>query len=270
MSKNEIVAFQNAGLPVKDLATFAQNLARAQTNIAVKGGEDFLKLSKHDGLWYYGATDTEVQEGSLWAINPASLRMGYMAWGKGEVLGKKLLPILSGQTVDQSTLPNVGAPWSETVAMQLRCMNGDDAGVQVEYEQNSYGGKKAFAELLQAFQVQIATDQVNIVPVVVMKSDSYSHKQYGTIYNPIFEIVKWVSIQGNVEAPAAEDDGEEEIGQAHQADNAVVTPATTPPPTKARRGAVGGAAHASTAAQAAVDPPAAKPAVVRQRRRSAV
>lgn len=264
MSKNEIVAFQNAGLAIKDLGQFAKALATAQTGIAIKGGEDFLKLSKRDGLWYYGASEVEVQEGSHWAINPGSLRMGFMAWGKGEVLGKRLLPILSGQTVDRATLPNVGAEWSETIAMQLRCMNGDDDGKQVEYEQNSYGGKKAFAELLQAFQVQIAQDQVNIVPVVMMKSDSYEHKQYGTIFNPIFEIVKWVSLSGAVAEAAAE---QEDEGEAGQPDTPAQAAAAVAPakPAKARRGAVGGAAPA--AAAAAVEP--AKPAVVRQRRRPA-
>jgi hypothetical protein len=262
MTKTDVVAFQNAGLPVGNLAQFAQVLAKAQTSIALKGGEDFLKLSKRDGLWYYGADEVEVQEGSQWAINPASLRMGYMAWGKGQVLGKKLLPILSGQVVDQATLPSVGAPWSETVAMQLRCMSGEDEGKQVEYEQNSYGGKKAFAELLQAFQIQIAQDAHNIVPIVVMKSDSYTHKEFGLIYTPIFEIVRWISM-GGAPTPAAVDQVEGEVEE--------VTPQPEPlhaaqTATKPRRSSVGGTAPA---AAAVVEPaPAAKPAVVRQRRRS--
>lgn len=264
MTKTDVVAFQNAGLPVGNLGQFAKALATAQTNIALKGGEDFLKLSKRDGLWYYGADETEVQEGSEWAINPGSLRMGYMAWGKGEVLGKRLVSILTGQTVDRATLPNVGADWSETIAMQLRCMNGEDEGKQVEYEQNSYGAKKAFANILQAFQVQIAQDQVNIVPVVVMKSDSYTHKEYGLIYNPLFEIVRWVSLSGS-EASAAEP--EEEV-QAEPAAASETAQASTPAkPDKPKRAAVGGAATpAATVASAAA---ATKPAVVRQRRRPA-
>lgn len=268
MTKTDVVAFQNAGLPVGNLGQFAKALATAQTNIALKGGEDFLKLSKRDGLWYYGASETEVQEGSLWAVNPGSLRMGFMAWGKGEVLGKRLLPILSGQSVDRSTLPNVGAEWSETVAFQLRCISGEDEGKQVEYEQNSYGGKKAFAGLCQALQVQIAQDQVNIVPCVVMKSDSYDHKQYGTIFNPIFEVVKWVSLSGVV---ASADVTESDDGPGEAASPEAGTP-TPPAPQKPRRAAVGGAAAVETVAAVAGAAPLAtpaKPAVVRQRRRPA-
>ena len=267
MTKTDVVAFQNAGLPVGNLGQFAKALATAQTNIALKGGEDFLKLSKRDGLWYYGASETEVQEGSMWAINPGSLRMGFMAWGKGQVLGKRLLPILAGPAVDRSTLPNVGAEWTETVAMQLRCMSGEDIGKQVEYEQNSYGGKKAFAELLQAFQIQIGQDQVNIVPLVVMKSDSYDHKEFGRIYTPIFEIVKWVSLQGGEVSSAVEEgetgtDDDEEVTDAAQGSAAPAPTASA----KARRASASGAAPAVVVTEAVAAP--TKPAVVRTRRRS--
>ena len=260
---NDIVAFKNAGLPVGDLAQFQKNLAQAQSNIALKGGEDFLKLSKNSGEWIYGASEVEVQEGSHWAINPGSLRMGYIAWGKGEVLGKKLLPILTGQMVDKSTLPNVGAPWDECVAFQLRCMNGEDEGVQVEYEQNSYGAKKAFSAIVQAIMQQTTKDTVNFVPVVVMSSDSYQHKTYGTIFNPIFEVVKWISMGGVEVAQEAEE--EEPETSAPTASTSTATPTaqtSTAASVKKKRSAVG----AADAAAAPVSE-SAKPGVVRQRRR---
>lgn len=259
MSK-DVAVFKNAGLPVGNLLQFQQQIAKAQTNIAVKGGEDFLKLDKRDGEWRYGASETDVQQGSRWAINPASLSTGFIAWGKGEVLGKRMLPILTGQEVDQATLPNVGAKWDQSVSFQLRCLNGEDEGVQVLYEQNSYGGKKAFAGILQALQVQIAQDQINIVPVVVLKSDSYEHKQYGLTYNPIFEIVDWISMDGTA-APAAEESSDEPQGEV-QAASEPAPPAK--PAAKPKRAPVGGAA-AVAAVETATD--ATKPVVTRQRRR---
>ena len=260
---NDIAVFKNAGLPVGDLMQFQKALANAQANVAVKSGEDFLKLSKHDGSWIYGADETEVQEGSHWAINPASLRMGFISWGKGEVLGKKLLPILTGQMVDRNTLPNTGAAWDDCVAFQLRCMNGEDEGTQVEYEQNSYGAKKAFLNLIEAIQLQITRDTVNIVPVVTLKSDSYQHKMYGLIYNPIFEIVKWISMGG-----VAVDAEVEEETQGQQPAQAAAAPAAAPPPAqKPKRAKVGEAAPAAPAAAAPATAPDPKPAVVRQRRR---
>jgi hypothetical protein len=39
---------------------------------------------------------------------------------------------------------------------------------------------------------------------VKLKKDHYQHKSYGKIYTPVFEIVEWISMEGEpeVEAPA--------------------------------------------------------------------
>jgi len=57
---------------------------------------------------------------------------------------------------------------------------------------------------------QVEKDQSKPVPVVRLKKDHYQHKAYGRIYTPVFELVEWVSIDGErdepeaVEAPAAD------------------------------------------------------------------
>jgi hypothetical protein len=38
---------------------------------------------------------------------------------------------------------------------------------------------------------------------VRLKKDHYAHKSYGKIYTPVFELVEWVSMDG--EAPAADE-----------------------------------------------------------------
>jgi hypothetical protein len=40
------------------------------------------------------------------------------------------------------------------------------------------------------------------VPIVTLGKDHYQHKSYGRIYTPVFEIVEWVSMDG--EEPVAE------------------------------------------------------------------
>jgi hypothetical protein len=47
------------------------------------------------------------------------------------------------------------------------------------------------------------------VAIVRLKKDHYAHKSYGKIYTPVFEVVEWVSMDGEpepapeaVEAPA--------------------------------------------------------------------
>ncbi len=161
--------------------------------------------------------------------------------------------------------------WTNPTKIQVYVRKFDSRGNETSELVKPEGGKKAFADLLQAFQVQIATDQVNIVPVVTMTSDSYEHKQYGTIFNPLFTIVKWISLSGVAVEPAAED-GEDEAEDVkpqpeplHAAQ--VATPAK--PAAKPRRGAVGGGAPAEATKPVETVSSAAKPAVVRQRRRPA-
>jgi hypothetical protein len=61
---------------------------------------------------------------------------------------------------------------------------------------------------VQALAVEIAAqvekDQSKPVPVVKLGKDHYTHKSYGRIYTPVFEVVEWVSMNGEADAPAAE------------------------------------------------------------------
>jgi hypothetical protein len=40
------------------------------------------------------------------------------------------------------------------------------------------------------------------VAVVRLRKDHYAHKSYGKIYTPVFEVIEWVSMDGEAEAPA--------------------------------------------------------------------
>jgi len=63
------------------------------------------------------------------------------------------------------------------------------------------GGKRSVQTLAVALAEQVEKDQTKPVPVIRLKKDHYSHKSYGKIYTPVFEIVEWVSMDG--EAPEA-------------------------------------------------------------------
>ena len=65
------------------------------------------------------------------------------------------------------------------------------------------GGKRSVQTLAVALAEQVEKDQTKPVPVIRLKKDHYSHKSYGKIYTPVFEIVEWVSMDAE-EAPAVE------------------------------------------------------------------
>jgi hypothetical protein len=65
------------------------------------------------------------------------------------------------------------------------------------------GGKRAVQTLAVALAEQVEKDQTKPVPIVRLKKDHYAHKSYGKIYTPVFELVEWVSMDG--ENPKADE-----------------------------------------------------------------
>jgi hypothetical protein len=99
------------------------------------------------------------------------------------------------------------------VGFSLKCVNGEDAGLEVRYTVTSVGGKRAVQGLAAAIAAQVETNPDLPVPVVRLKKEHYQHKEYGRIFTPIFEIVGWVNLDGKAtsgeaaaaEAPAADE-----------------------------------------------------------------
>jgi hypothetical protein len=87
--------------------------------------------------------------------------------------------------------------------MSLKCISGEDKGMEARFTTTSVGGKRAVQTLAVALAEQVEKDQTKPVPVVRLKKDHYAHKSYGKIYTPVFELVEWVSMDG--EAPKADE-----------------------------------------------------------------
>ena len=188
-------------LPI-DPAALSTALATAMQTMGGGDGDfQFMKMTKA-GEFMFGADETEVQEGSLWAIDPRSIVKGFIKWSEGgELVGEEMAPIFGGQPIIKSALPESGVGWTEQVGFALACTNGDDKGTQCLYKSNSKGGLKAIKSYLSALQGQLATDPANSVALVALSSDFYKHKTYGRIYNPIITIESWMALD-STEAPA--------------------------------------------------------------------
>jgi len=86
---SNLTTFGGANLPsVKALSGALRSIQSASG----ASGTVILKMDK-TGHWVFGADQTEVEDGSIWAVNPFSFVHGYIAWGKGEVLAEKLVPV---------------------------------------------------------------------------------------------------------------------------------------------------------------------------------
>lgn len=225
---NQIALFAKGGLPTADMTHFKKSVVAAGNALRqVTGGTPFLRMQK-DGTWVYGSDNTEVEEGSLWAINTFSMELGYIAWGEqgsrdeGTVLGRKMALIGEGRPVERGELPDVGAEWSPCVGFMLMCISGEDKGTVVKYETNSVGGRNAFSDLFQLVQKAVEEGSDKLIPVVELDSDSYPHKKYGKIYTPLFAVKKWTMPDaaelggGGSPAPAKTEPQEEKAAPVEQ------------------------------------------------------
>ena len=205
---NAVSKFGGAGLP--SVASLSSALRNIETDIG-GGGMVILKMDR-TGHWVFGADQTEVEDDSVWAVNPFSFVHGYIAWGDGTVLAEKMASVTD-------PLPETGpAPeaakrgWEMQVGVTLACTNGEDQGMQARFSATSVGGKRAVQTLAAAIAEQVEKNPAKPVPLVALRKEHYQHKSYGRIFTPIFEVVNWASLDtGPDEAP--EPEVEEEVAQ---------------------------------------------------------
>jgi hypothetical protein len=91
------------------------------------------------------------------------------------------------------------------IGMTLACTNGEDEGLQARYSVTSVGGKRAVQALAVAIAEQVDKDQTKPVPVVRLKKEHYQHKSYGRIFTPVFDLVKWVSMDAEAAGETVEE-----------------------------------------------------------------
>lgn len=198
---SNLVAFSQAGLPaVSQLST----ALRAAAQQAAPIGMVILKMDR-TGHWIFGADQTEVESGSKWAVNPYSFVHGYIAWGDGAVLGEKMVSMTQPLPETDAAPPGASKGWEQQIGVSLKCIDGEDAGMEARFTTTSVGGKRAVQELALAVAAQVDKDQSKPVAIVTLGKDHYQHKSYGRIYTPVFEVQEWVSMDGKAEAaPEAE------------------------------------------------------------------
>jgi hypothetical protein len=195
---SSLVTFSQANLPA--VSTLSSALRSIQAEVG-PSGVVILKMDK-TGHWVFGADQTEVEDGAVWAVNPFSFVHGFIAWGDGEVLGEKMTSVSNPLPELDEAPPSAKKGWETQVGMSLKCISGEDKGMEARFTTTSVGGKRAVQTLAVALAEQVEKDQSKPVPVVRLKKDHYAHKSYGKIYTPVFELVEWVSMDG--EAPAVE------------------------------------------------------------------
>jgi len=191
--------FNLANLPqVKSLSTALRTI---QAEVGPTGVV-IIKMDK-TGHWVFGADQEEVEADSTWAVNPFSFVHGYIAWGDGEVLGEKMVSVSDPLPEMDDAPPMAKRGWETQVGMSMKCLSGEDKGLEARYTTTSAGGKRGVQTLAVAIAEAVDIDPSKPVPVVLLKKEHYQHKSYGRIFTPLFDIQSWVSMDG--EEPVVEE-----------------------------------------------------------------
>ncbi len=197
---SNLVKFSGANLPsVASLSTALRTIA---TDVSASS-TSIIKMDR-TGHWVFGADQTEAEDDARWAVNPFSFVHGFIAWGDGEVLAEKLVPVTEPLPELEAAPPGAKKGWEPQTGLSLKCITGEDAGMEARFTTTSVGGRKAVQALAVAIAAQVEKDQGKPVPVVKLGKDHYTHKSYGRIYTPVFDVVEWVSMDGEADEPAVE------------------------------------------------------------------
>jgi hypothetical protein len=189
-----------AGGALTSLAALQTALAKVNTAAIIgRTGLPMLLFKREgSGTWGYGQKRTIPEAGSRWAVNPFTFKYGCICFNDAnKVVGEHLVSISQPKPLI-TDMQDLGFPWQEQWAVNLKCLSGADAGVEVVFKATTDGGIKAAAIMVDLVRDRINNDQHDgkIVPIVLLEKDSYQHSQYGRVWYPVLNTVDWTSLDG--------------------------------------------------------------------------
>jgi hypothetical protein len=216
------VAVMPAGGALASLTALGTVLNAVDTaSVIGRSGMPMLQFKRDGGgVWSYGQKRIVVEDGSRWAVNPTTFKWGYICFDKSKkVVGERLVSV-SQAMPSLAELPDKGFPWQEQWAVNLKCLDGADAGTEVIYKPTTVGGLQAVAGLIEAVRDRLDSSQHDnkVSPIVLLEKDSYLHSDHGKQWTPTLTIVDWMSLDGPPPVPE---------------------PASPPPPEQPRRRRIG-------------------------------
>jgi len=199
------VASAPAGGALASIASLAAALANVPIGIGRTGLPMMLFKSREDGgTWGFGQRRTIPEEGSRWAVNPLTIQWGCISFGDGnKVVGERLVPITQPKPLI-ADMPDTTFPWQEEWSVNMKCLDGADAGVEVIFKATTDGAIKAIVLLVDELRNRLNGNQHDgkIVPIVLLEKDGYQHPKHGPTAIPVLTIVDWMPLDGPAPTPA--------------------------------------------------------------------
>jgi hypothetical protein len=139
-----------------------------------------------EGTYSFGRKRVIPEADSHWAINPFGFKYGWVYFDAANKPHERMVPV-SQPKPDFAALPDVGFKWNEQWSVTMKCLNGADAGIEVNFKMATVGGVKAIAGTLDLIRDRMNGGQHNgeVVPIMLLEKDSYPHSQYGRVWEPV-------------------------------------------------------------------------------------
>jgi hypothetical protein len=185
------------------LAALQAAFSSVDTSSLVVGSGRPLMLfkSREGGIWVFGRKRVTPEMDSQWAFNPLSFRWGFVCFDDQNKPTERMVSI-SQPKPDVTTLPDLAFPWQEQRAVDMRCVTGVDAGVEVTLKVNTVGGVQAIDGMIATVLNRLNSKHGGkVVPIALLKSDSYQHPERGKIWIPVLDVVDWMPFDGPAPAP---------------------------------------------------------------------
>ena len=194
------VAPAPAGGAHTSLAALQTALANVNTAAIIGRTGLPMMLFKREGsgTWGFGQKRTIPEADSRWAVNPLTFKYGYICFGDAnKVLDERLVPISQPKPL-VTELPDLGCPWQEEWSVNMKCLSGADAGVEVVFKATTDGAIKAIVLMVDEVRDRLNSGQHGgkIVPIALLEKDSYQHVKHGPTPYPVLNRVDWMSLDG--------------------------------------------------------------------------
>jgi hypothetical protein len=197
----ELVPVGNSANALQDLDLGLGNLSNSISDTGIGSGLPFLGISK-GGWWHYGQEGIRPDPLATLAVNIRSARHGYICWKDGKPYDRMVAANQPLPPVHE--LPDYGAKWELGLSIEMAFISGKDKGVKVLYKNNSIGGRKAIAKLVEQIQRQRLTDPSKLIPIIKLETYAYDNKKFGgETTNPVFTLVGFTDGRSAIEAPKA-------------------------------------------------------------------
>ena len=186
---------------VMDPSDLASALLGSKVAAPAATGVVFIRMSFDTGEWTLGSDQEDVTDEEVLILTD-SIAHGWVMWVAG---------VSRPQTVFRpfnEDMPMPMAPVGADEPAEGRSLSGAFLdGQMFQYENSSYGCRKAVDTLLSAIKTRSANGGQHLYPRVKLTSETYpgtGNRNGKTNHNPVFDVIKWCDRDGNAEADEAQ------------------------------------------------------------------